>query len=77
MGTSQDRFPGNVMRQKDLKQLLQICDDIDTLMQAQYDLEQRLTEDQIMNMLIGINELHKQRINIYKQKLENEPQRTN
>lgn len=65
------------MRQKDLKQLLQICDDIDTLMQAQYDLEQRLTEDQIMNMLIGINELHKQRINIYKQKLENEPQRTN
>jgi hypothetical protein len=65
------------MRQKDMKQLLQICDDIDTLIQAQYDLEQRLTEDQIMNMLIGINELHKQRINIYKQKLENEPQRTN
>ena len=50
------------MRQKDLKQLLQICDDIDTLMQAQWDLEQQLTEDQIMNMLIGINELHKQRI---------------
>ena len=65
------------MRQKDLKQLLQICDDIDTLMQAQWDLEQQLTEDQIMNMLIGINELHKQRINLYKQKLENEPQRTN
>jgi len=65
------------MRQKDMEQLLQICNDIDTLMQAQYDLEQRLTEDQIMNMLIGINELHKQRINIYKQKLENEPQRTN
>lgn len=60
-----------------MEQLLQICNDIDTLMQAQYDLEQRLTEDQIMNMLIGINELHKQRINIYKQKLENEPQRTN
>lgn len=77
MGTSQNRLPGISMRQKDLKQLLQICDDIDTLMQAQYDLEQRLTEDQIMNMLIGINELHKQRINIYKQKLENEPQRTN
>jgi len=77
MGTSQNGMAGDGMNKHDIEQLLQICDDIDTLMQSQFDQEQKLTDDQIMNMLIGINELHKQRINLYKQKIENEPRRTN
>jgi hypothetical protein len=36
----------------------QITDDLGVMMRAQMDTEKGLTEDQIMNMIIGIQQLH-------------------
>jgi hypothetical protein len=36
----------------------QVVDDLQVMMERQFDTEQGLTEDQIMNMLIGIQQLH-------------------
>lgn len=36
----------------------QITEDLQVLMEAHFDTEKGLTEDQIMNMIIGIQQLH-------------------
>tara|TARA_B110000467_G_C17825935_1_gene217435 strand:- start:172 stop:408 length:237 start_codon:yes stop_codon:yes gene_type:complete len=58
------------MKQKDrfdledrLTALLNINDDIDTLMFAYSDSTEHLSEDALLNMLIGVKELHNQRYN--------------
>tara|TARA_E500000081_G_scaffold51234_1_gene54341 strand:- start:864 stop:1109 length:246 start_codon:yes stop_codon:yes gene_type:complete len=39
--------------------LSQISEDIESMMQKEFDTEEGLTEDQKMNILIGMMELHK------------------
>lgn len=39
--------------------LYQISEDIESMMQKEFDTEEGLTEDQKMNILIGMMELHK------------------
>ena len=39
--------------------LSQISEDIESIMQKEFDTEEGLTEDQKMNILIGMMELHK------------------
>ena len=36
----------------------QITEDLQVVMQSHFDAEKGLTEDQIMNMIIGIKQLH-------------------
>ena len=36
----------------------QITEDLQVVMQSHFDAEKGLTEDQIMNMIIGIQQLH-------------------
>jgi hypothetical protein len=37
----------------------QICEDLQVVMEGHFDREKGLTEDQILNMIIGMQELHK------------------
>ena len=59
--TEDEKVEALYVLEDEITKMMCIGDDIDTLMHAWWDSGEKVSEDELMNMLIGMKELHKQR----------------